>query len=185
VKLDGDLLGYQKKFKVDLTGKNEFVIPFKLNTGETKKVFDVSLSKEDFNKVTDFALMIYDSSGRAKKSSGLSYKDGTISLTRTKSTETAEFRFVIIPGLTHALNNISVQISERTYIENPITMEIKHNEREDLIMYPDIKYKLDVNFIQPLINLNSGEHLFCEIRFISPIDNKVEYSKILTIKNKE
>jgi hypothetical protein len=47
-------------------------MPFILRKGESKKEFNIQMTKEDFNLVTDFVLMIFDSSGYAVSKDGLS-----------------------------------------------------------------------------------------------------------------
>jgi hypothetical protein len=80
---------------------------------------------------------------------------------------------------------MSVTVKEKTFFENPTDLQLKFNKKDHITMYPDIEYKLSVDYTEPKVNLKSNESFFGKITFISPRNNNMEYSKILSIKNKE
>ncbi len=54
-----------------------------LRRDEASKEFEIKLSKNDFNKITDFSLLIYDMDGNAKKKDAMSYREGSIEIMNT------------------------------------------------------------------------------------------------------
>ena len=76
--VSGEIDGYVRNHEVNLNGKGLYKYPFSFQPGETSKSFEVILSKENFNKVTDFTFQVLDDSGVAIAQDGLSYRTGTI-----------------------------------------------------------------------------------------------------------
>ncbi len=181
-KLSGNVLGYQKLHKVKMNGEKTHVIPFKFKDGESKKIFDISLSKEVYNKLTDFAVMVYNKDGEAKNSGGLSNKDGSLTFERENATSEDEFTFVMIPGFANSPSEIEFYVLEKTKFEKQIDIDVSHAKRSVLTMYPDINYKLNCNFELPKVQLSEGNVFFGEIIFTSRKTDEVELSKQITIK---
>jgi hypothetical protein len=78
--LKGKISGYSRSFKADLSPRKTYKYPFSITKDESEKEFDILLSKEDFNKITDFTYEIIDSAGFAVAKGGLDYRQGNISL---------------------------------------------------------------------------------------------------------
>ncbi len=175
--LDGNVLGYQKKYPVKFKNEKTHKISFTLKKGEAEKIFEVSLSKEDFNKVTDFALMIYDKNGDAKAIGGLSYRSDKISVKRATKDEDETYEFVLIPGFANAPSKLKVNITERTILENKTKMKVKNRGRAYLTMYPNINYNLQCIYNLPEIELPKNAKYYGEIEFKSAKTNDVELTK--------
>lgn len=180
-KLGGNLLGFQKFYKVNTNGKKMYEIPFELKKGEAKKRFEISLSKEVFNKETDFALMIYDKDGIAKSSSGLSYKDGSIEIKRQDNNKVENYKLVMIPGFANEPINIEIGITEKSYFSNPYNLTVESDKKNTLKMYPDINYLLNCKCDKPDLKVPDGYSYFGGITFTSNKTDEVEFTKIINI----
>ena len=78
--LSGKILGYETDLNIELNGQDTCVLPFTLRRDEASKEFEIKLSKNDFNKITDFSLLIYDMDGNAKEKDAMSYREGSIEM---------------------------------------------------------------------------------------------------------
>ncbi len=175
--LSGSVLGYQKKYSVKFKNEKTRKISFTLKKGEAEKIFEVSLSKEDYNKVTDFALMIYDKNGEAKAIGGLSYRSDKISIKRTTKEEDETYEFMMIPGFANAPSKLKVNIVEKTVLENKTKINIKNSGRAYLTMYPNINYNLQCIYNLPEIELPNNAKYYGEIEFKSAKTDDVELTK--------
>ena len=181
--LDGKILGYQKTYYTDTNAKIKYELPFKLNIGESKKTFDISLEKEAFNKVTDFAMMIYDKEGKSKAVDGLSYKDGSISIKKEKMDQIEDYKLVIVPGFANEPSSIKIKFTEKIYLDDQPTIKFTVEDSNTLSMYPFIGYKLNSSYTLPDRELTSGYNYFGEINFNSTSSKEIEFSKQLKINN--
>lgn len=181
--LSGKILGYQKSYTVETKGKESFEVPFKLNVGESKKTFDISLSKEDFNKVTDFAIMIYNKDGKSKSVEGLSYKDGSITIKKEKTDQIEDYKLVIVPGFANEPSNIMIKLTEKIYFTDQNEIELTVNNKNSLEMYPFINYKLNCEYKLPDAKIDEGYNYFGEINFKSNKSKVIEFTKSIKINN--
>ncbi len=184
IKAKGNLLGYQKNYNVKISGNNVHKIPFELKNGESKKEFEIKLSKEDFNKVTDFALMIYDETGKAVDVNGLSYSFGLSSVTKqnNENEKVEKYEFVLIPGFANVDAELEVNICEKTYFAENEKIVMKD---QNLNLYPFTEIKLSTNFEEPKITKPIGTKYFVELVFNSANTNEIEFKKVITINSKE
>ncbi|PJA95308.1 MAG: hypothetical protein CO129_12400 [Ignavibacteriales bacterium CG_4_9_14_3_um_filter_34_10] len=144
--LSGTIDGYQKEYFVSLDSVENFDIPFTLKKGEQSKKFKLSLSKEDFNKVTDFALMIYDEHGKTKSSSGLSYSNGEISIRKDKSDNEEKYVLTLVPGYTHRAGSIKIKIIEKTYSVKQNNIKINQSS---LTLFPSVVKSVLIDLQKP------------------------------------
>lgn len=180
--VNGKILGFTKTSRVFMTGEKTHKITFRLNKGETKKTFELSLAKEAFNKVTDFALMIYNKDGKSVKNGGLSYKDGSITIKNASEEDFEEYTFVMVPGFAKAPSDFSFKLTEKTYLDDDNTITVKSNNKKSFKLYPDVEYTLDCDYILPEIKLPKTQNFFGELKFISNKTKDVEFTKIINIK---
>lgn len=180
--VSGKILGFTKTNIVNMTGEETRKISFKLNKGETKKTFKLSLAKEVFNKVTDFALMIYNKDGKAVKNSGLAYKDGSITIKNTGEEDFEEYTFVMIPGFANAPSDISFKLTEKTYLDDVSDITVKSNNKKSFKLYPDVEYILDCDYVLPETTMPESQNFFGELEFISNKTKDVEFTKTINIK---
>lgn len=181
--LDGKVLGYQKSYIAETKGKEAFEVQFKLNVGESKKTFNISLDKEDFNRVTDFAMMIYNKDGKSKSVGGLSYKDGSITIKKENADQIEDYKLVIVPGFTNEPSNIKIKVTEKNYFTVQNEIKISINNKSSLSMYPFITYKLYCEYKLPNITIDEGYNYFGEINFKSAKSDKIEFTKNIKINN--
>ncbi len=72
-----------------------------LRKGEKSKEFKLEISKTDYNKFTDLALLIYDTDGVVVNSDALSYSTGSLSVKNSSDADSTEYVFEIVPGFAH------------------------------------------------------------------------------------
>jgi len=172
--LSGTISGYKKVHTIELKGGDHFKLPITLTKGEASKEFEIKLTKEDFNKVTDFAFMILDEDGVAVESSALSYRDGSISVNRNSDSESENYTLEIIPGFTHKDGEMTIKVTEKTSIENPKSIGAKYNGKDQVTLYPNIPVTLQCDFELPEIQIPDDAKFYGMIEFKSAANDKVE-----------
>ncbi|MCO6473359.1 MAG: S8 family serine peptidase [Melioribacteraceae bacterium] len=164
ITLESEMLGTVQTHTANLKGYDHHEIPFTLKQGESSKTFDLKLSKDDFNKLTDFAFMIYDEDMKAVSASGLSYQEGSISI-RNRYKENKKLKLVLVPGFTNADHEIFVHIDEKTYFETPISVAAKINSRVMATLYPSVIETIDLEVKKPEVELPSDAKIFGNLYF--------------------
>jgi len=172
--LSGKIPGYKKVHKIELKGGDHFKLPITLKKSEASKDFEFKLTKEDFNKVTDFAFIILDEDGIAVESNALSYRDGSISISRSSDSESENYTLEIIPGFVHKDGEMTIKVTEKTILENPVTVGVKYNGREQVTLYPNIPAALQCDFVLPEIEIPEDAKFYGMIEFKSTANDKVE-----------
>ncbi len=148
-RVSGMITGYEKEHLVKIDRKSSEDFNFTFFKGKAEKEFKISLSKEDFNKVTDFALMIYDEEGNALESDGLSYSKGSISIRNYFGKDTVNLKLTLIPGFANASDKVDVKIKEIVKIENPSKVNVSLAESSRLVLYPSVPAELNCSFNPP------------------------------------
>ncbi len=172
--LSGIISGYKKAHTIGLKGGDHYKLPITLNKGEASKEFEIELTKEDFNKVTDFAFMILDEDGIAVESSALSYRDGFISISRGSDSESENYTLEIIPGFTHKDGEMTTKVTEKSILENSVTVDVNYNGRDQVTLYPNILAELKCDFELPEIQIPEDAKFYGIIKFKSAANDKVE-----------
>jgi len=172
--LGGIITGYKEVHTINLKGGDHYKLPIALNKGEDSKEFEIELTKVDFNKVTDFAFIILDEDGVALESSALSYKDGSISISRNSDSESENYTLEIIPGFTHNDGEMIIEVTEKTTFENSKSISVKYNGRAQATLYPNILTELKCDFELPDIQIPEDAKFYGIIKFISAANDKVE-----------
>lgn len=180
--LSGEILGYEKNYKVKLTGEEIYKMPFSLKKGEASKEFNIEMTKEDFNKVTDFSLMILDSSGYAASKDGLSYRTGSISIGNNSDSESVEYTLSIIPAFTHKNSSMSIKIRELTNFSSSIPVQVTNLGKSSVTLYPNSPRKLKFELTKPDHSLQEDAKFYGKIYFKSSSTNKKEYELPLNFK---
>lgn len=162
--LEAELLGTTETHTAKLKGYDIYEIPFILKQGSASKTFDLKLSKEDFNKLTDFAFMIYDDEMNAVSASGLSYQEGSITV-RNRYKEDKNLKLVLVPGFTHADQEIFVHINEKTYFGTPISIGTKVNSRGSAAFYPSVVETIVLDVKKPELELPGDSKVFGKLYF--------------------
>lgn len=175
--LSGTIEGYQKEYFISLDSVETFDIPFTLRKGEQSRSFELILNKDDFNKVTDFALMIYDNEGKTKSSSGLSYSNGEISIKREKADSDENYKLTLVPGYTHKAGSMKIKIVEKTYFANQTNLKIKQNS---VSLFPSVQKSIYLELKKPETEKPNDSVYFGSIIFKSPKTNIKEFELPLT-----
>ncbi len=173
--LNGQILGYEKSYYITIKGKDFYTAPFELAENEAERNFSIELTKEDFNKITDFTILAYDKTGFAVEKDGLSYSTGELTVTNNEKLGKAEYKLVIIPGFANADSELKVLIKEKTYFNDSIDLNVKCKNKKSVNLYPSIPEELKVEYKLPELTIPEGTKLFGNINFESPATNKVEY----------
>ena len=179
--LSGKVLGYQKSYNVNMDGEKTHSFQTKLNVGESKKTFELSLSKEDFNKVTDFALMIYDKNGESVASGGFANRKESITVKKKNKEEVEEYEFLMIPAFANAPSKLKVNLTEKTYFDDANEITVKSGRNSSITMYPNIIYELNCDYKLPEVTIPEEHNYFGELSFTSGKTKDVEFTKTLNI----
>ena len=129
--VSGVIDSYSQEFSAELYGGDHYKIPFNIVKGENSKEFSVKMSKENFNKVTDFALMIYDKDGKAVSIGGLSYDKGSVRISNNFKADTTNLTFVMIPGFTFKSDSMNVSVIKKTVLSHVEKFKVTHNKKRD------------------------------------------------------
>ncbi|MBU0558634.1 MAG: S8 family serine peptidase [Bacteroidetes bacterium] len=175
VNLSGEILGWQKSFTINLDSVETFDYPFEIKKGESSKEFEIEISKEDFNKVTDFALMIYDESGKALNTGGLSYKNGSIGVRNKFEAESTKLKLTLIPAFANEAGQIKVSVTEKTLFEKQGKLTAKNNGRSRVTLYPGVSADLSLEFAKPENVIPNDSNVFGKIKFNSEKTDKTEF----------
>ncbi len=170
--LEGDITGYRKVFEVHMDSVKTYDIPFELKKGETSKTFKIEISKEDFNKVTDFTYAVYDSAGEAQATGGLSYRTGDITINNKFKGDATKLKLVLIPAYTNKAGVMDVKITETTELANGSKIKFKNNS---ITLYPTAKETLSLEFKKPEFSIPSDSKFNGKIEFKSIRTDKTEF----------
>lgn len=157
-------------------------MPFTLSKAESSREFNIELTKEDFNKVTDFSLMILDSTGYAVVKEGLSYRTGYISVDNSSDAESVEYTLAIIPAFTHKNSSMTIKIKELTSLSSSVPVSVTNLEKRSVTLYPNSPRTLKFGLTKPDFTLPSDAKFYGKIYFKSPSTNKKEYELPLNFK---
>jgi subtilisin family serine protease len=171
--LSGKILGYQKSYTIVLNGQTEYDFPFTLTKDEASKEFTVNLSKEDFNKVTDFSILVYNNEGKAIEKDGLSYKDETIRVKNSFNEDTVHLTLSLIPAFAIKPEEMQINLEEKTLLKNPGTVTITDNNIFKTVLYPFIPRTLQCLFNKPNIILPEGAKFFGKVYLDSNATNQM------------
>jgi len=142
--LSGELLGYQKSFTAEFNKADKYFYPFVIRKGERSKSFSVEVSKEDFNKVTDFSVLIFDEKGNALVKSGLDYPLGDIEITNTfENADSTNLKLVINPAFVTEPGDMKAYVTESTTVKTAQPFPVKSGPFNKIEFYPTIQKQID------------------------------------------
>jgi hypothetical protein len=178
--LSGLINGYEKEYDVDLSGIKE--IPFTLNSEIEQKVFNFSLSKNDYNKITDFAFLIVDEQGVVKAKSSLSYKDGKLILRNKNNNDSTNYTLRILPGFTHSGSSLTLKIREENIFKNKEGIDVTNQSRSVLSIYPSVIEKIVCEISPPKFIINKDEKYIGKIYLTPNSENGIKLEIPVHIK---
>lgn len=179
--MKGRISGYSRSFKADLSSRKTYKYPFSITKDESEKEFNIILSKEDFNKITDFTFEIIDSTGLAVAVGGLDYRKGEVSLSAKDSNKSYVYNLVLIPAFSYASDSMTVTINEVTGFEKSKEFSIK-GSGASFTLYPSISNKFNLDYTKPEFELPGDAAYQAKVIFQS--GNKTMYELPVTINQK-
>ncbi len=182
--VSGQLKGYVQNHEFKLNGRENFKYPFSFKEGEASKTFEITVGKEDYNKVTDFAFEVLDDSGVALAKDGLSYRTGSISISPEDIQGSSNLIYMLAPAFTDAPDSMTVNVKEITEMNSQPQFSVTGSSRGGLSLYPSIEQKLYLNYSQPSYDMPEGSLVYGTVTFTSSASNKTEYELPITINFK-
>lgn len=173
--LNGEIIGYKKSYSVDLNGSSNYRMPFTMRKGEQSREFNLILSKEDFNKVTDFSMVIYNEDEIAISKDGLSFSTGSVSVQNSQDKDNVNYVLEIIPAFTNSSGNMSINIDEVTNFIKAVFVDVKNNKNNSVTLFPNSSKTITCNFTKPENEIPADAQFFGKIYFKSIISAKTEY----------
>lgn len=181
--LSGELSGVKKNYPVTVNGSSTLKISFKIYKGERSKEFQFSLSREDFNKVTDFSFQILDSTGKAIVKNAISYRSGgEVSAELPEGKDSVEYVLELVPAFVNKEQSAKVKIEEKIYFSSPVPIEVKCVGKSSVTLYPNNLKRLDIKFVKPDLKYSEDYNGFGKINFKSVSTNKNEYELPINFK---
>ena len=172
--LTGKFDGYEIKHKVTIQGSTKFDMPFVLRKGEKSKVFELELSKKDYNKLTDLAFIIYDSEGNDVSDNALSFRTGSISITNTSNDDSTNYVFEIVPGFADELSSADINLTEFTTFKAEHSFNVVCDKKTNVTLYPAITKIMDIYFEEPNEYFPANSQPVGTITFESSSNKKTE-----------
>ena len=173
--LSGEVTGYEKSYSLEIENDTEYRMPFTINADEKEKRFKFLLSKEDYNKTTDFGIQIFDQNGRAVSVSNFSYKDAEISIYNSASEESREYTLVLSPGFVEKTDNMVIDVKEETLFNESLPVSVNSKGKSLLILYPSIMENLDLNYDISEVDFPENSTPMGRLYFNSPESDKTIY----------
>ena len=180
--LKGQLTGYEVKQDITLSGSEKFRMPFVLRNGEQSKEFKIEMSKTDYNKFTDMALLIYDTDGVKVSSDALSYSNGSITIDNTSVADSTEYVFEIVPGFAQETSSAYVHITEVTTFSTEYSFSVVSEKKSTITLYPSLPKQLQINFDVPNEYFPENSQPVGKITFESTASKKAEYELPIKFK---
>lgn len=180
--LKGQLTGYETNRKITISGSEKFRMPFFLRNGEASKEFKLTLSKTDYGKFTDCALLIYNKDGVTVESNALSYSNGSISINNSSDNDSTEYVFEIVPGFAHETSSADVDITEVTTFKTEYTINVLSEKKPSVNLYPSLPKQLQIYFDVPNEFFPENSQPFGKISFESSSTKKTEYELPIKFK---
>ena len=147
--LKGQFTGYEVNHEVVISGSENFRMPFVLRKGEKSKEFKLEISKTDYNKFTDLALLIYDTDGVEVNSDALGYSSGSITVKNSSDADSTEYVFEIVPGFAHESSSADINLTEFTTFKNEYSFEVISEKKSTVTLYPSLPKPLQIYFDIP------------------------------------
>ena len=180
--LKGQMTGYELYHKITISGSEKFRMPFVLKGSESFKEFQIKMSKEDYSKLTDLALIIYDANGADVSSDALSYSNGSIIIKNNSTAETTDYVFEIVPGFAHESSSADINITEVTTFKSEYNINVLSERRSIVNLYPSLPRTLLINFEVPNEFFPENSQPVGKISFESSATKKVEYELPIKFK---
>ncbi len=171
-KLSGNILGFQKDFSIFIDSVETYDYAFTMKKGQKAKYFEIEISKTDFNKVTDFAIVIYDEDGKSLSSDGLSYNTGSISIFNSFKGDSTNLVLKFIPAFACEAGQINAKIIETTLLKEKMEIKLTAEGSKKVTMYPSLQKTLSLKYKLPKYEIPEGTNYYGKLYFNSTNDEK-------------
>jgi len=173
--LSGEVSGYEINHEVELKGNDHYKFEFKFNPGESSKEFTIKLQKNDFGKLTDFAILILNEEGLVVNSEALSYSEGSASITNPSDSVSETYTLQLVPGFADMSGEMKFDIIERTAFVNPETISVKYAGKSNATLYPNVSVDLECSVNELTQELPMEATVYGTIFFESSASSQIEY----------
>ena len=126
--------------------------------------------------------MIYDETGKKIQSSGLSYRDDSITLDYKDGYDKKDFLLRIVPGFVYEKSEASVHITEKTFFDKSISINVVNDGSSSVTFYPTVMENLSLDLSKVQKDYPGDTSLFGNMYFQSYDNNSIEYKLPLTFK---
>lgn len=173
--LKGEIKGYEKDYVIQFADEQIVKRKFFFKEDEQEKIFNLSVSQNDFNTITDFAVVIFNKEGKIVSSNGFSYKDMSISLTNSNEDDGNEFTLTLVPAFVDEVKEINIFVNEVTLLKEPVSFNVTNKSSSNVVLYPAIPETLTLDIDFSNVIFDEDEKPFGKIYFESQNKGKVEY----------
>ncbi len=180
--LKGQFTGYDVVNDTSISGSEKFRMPFVVRKGEASKEIKLNMSKEDFSKLTDLALLILDKDGYQVGSDALSYSEGSVSITNTSDNDSTEYFFEIVPGFAFESSSADIHLTEITTFKTDYDFDVTSERKSSITLYPSLPKQLQINFAMPNEFFPENSQPTGKILFESTSSKKTEYELPIKFK---
>lgn len=135
----GAIEGYKKEEEHEMRNSESFSMPIKIGEAIEGVALKIEMDVEDFNKLTDCAVLIKNSAGKVVRASGLERKQGSLYLNAGAGNYTLE----IVPGFAttaEKTSGLDLSITEKYYYKDDIDINIT---KAPPTLIPGIPYNLE------------------------------------------
>jgi hypothetical protein len=179
-KVSGKLLGYFKE-KTILIQNSLYSYNCTIKKNEIFKKFSISVSKEDFNKMTDFSLVVYDQSqsGTVKPviaKTGMESQEGYLQVFNPDdSKDSVVLCLKIVPAFAKESVDIFANLKEETVVKELTSLTFVSPADSKVNIYPGCTKTVSFRADKTPFEIPSGCLPFGEIFLKSDPDGKAEY----------
>lgn len=172
--LSGEIYGYEKEHFINVDEKAVYHLPFTLKKNEDSKEFYVSVTKEDFNKLTDCAFQILDEKGKALRISALSYSSNSIKIFNRFEADSTNLVLELVPAFANLPNKIDFHITEIGNFKNNETIEVRDGKSKSVTLYPSIIETLELKYVLPADKIPAEANYKGKLIFKNSVNDKIE-----------
>ncbi len=144
--------GYKTEHVFKIKSGEIYKMPVVFHKGEISKRFDVWISKEDFNKTTDFALMFNNSNGTTVARGGLTYQTESLSYVK-RPKDDSTFTFVLAPAFALDKGEMTVHVTETTNTSKKMKIIPSFAGSRTVKLYPSSPINIDFRIKKPNLTL--------------------------------
>ena len=144
--ISGEILGYYKNYRDEINDADRYSKTFEMNDKIKGVRFNFDIGYKNYNKCTDLTINIFDENGKSisKRYFGNNKSSIYISNPYPNDSNTREYKLEIDLAFTHKdRRNWWIITDEYNYLNNAITLDIKHNSSNRFKLYPGVKSYMD------------------------------------------